>query len=172
MLGECRNPNCLLSHSRTPERVPHCGYFLRGSCTRAGCPFVHVRVDPQAPLCPDFAIGFCERGAECQMRHQFPVRMDMVTDGEAEEGEVAPARSGPAAAASAASATWPAALRAAAARPPAEDALAPAQDAEPACADEDAPPLLLMPPFVARALCENGLLRGRLADPAANVFTP
>lgn len=65
-LGE----ECLLSHSPTPERMPHCAHFQRGACTRPGCLYTHVKVSPDAVVCRDFAVhGYCGNGAQCKNRH-------------------------------------------------------------------------------------------------------
>ena len=73
----CTQPpgTCLLSHKRTPERVPHCVHFVRSGSCRNGdkCLYTHAeRISPQTPICRSFArLGWCDAGAGCERRHTW-----------------------------------------------------------------------------------------------------
>ncbi|ORY92833.1 hypothetical protein BCR35DRAFT_349148 [Leucosporidium creatinivorum] len=64
-----RSSTCLLSHSPSPHRSPHCLHFPH--CKRGDtCPYAHITVDRDAPVCRAFVeYGWCERGEDCKMRH-------------------------------------------------------------------------------------------------------
>lgn len=78
----CNQPAgmCPLSHTLSPQRVPHCVHYLRsGSRTcRNGdnCLYVHpgvsVDISQNSPVCLTFArVGWCSNGKECVQRHTF-----------------------------------------------------------------------------------------------------
>ncbi|KAH8322171.1 hypothetical protein KR059_006687 [Drosophila kikkawai] len=69
--GECSNPDCLLSHNVTLEKMPVCRYFLRGVCVREDCPYLHKKLSRKAGICIDFVRGYCPLAAECNKRHEF-----------------------------------------------------------------------------------------------------
>ncbi|KAI8393823.1 uncharacterized protein BYT42DRAFT_640945 [Radiomyces spectabilis] len=68
----CKKPagQCKLSHTPTPNIMPHCVHFQRGRCSNDDCPYPHVRVSPDAPICRAFATeGYCPKGLECPQKH-------------------------------------------------------------------------------------------------------
>ncbi|KAH8239627.1 hypothetical protein KR032_006050 [Drosophila birchii] len=69
--GECSNPDCLLSHNVSLEKMPVCRYFLRGVCVREDCPYLHKKLSRKAEICVDFVRGYCPLAAECKKRHEF-----------------------------------------------------------------------------------------------------
>ncbi|KAH8257280.1 hypothetical protein KR038_006530 [Drosophila bunnanda] len=69
--GDCSNPDCLLSHNISLEKMPVCRYFLRGVCVREDCPYLHKKLSSKAGICIDFVRGYCPLAAECNKRHEF-----------------------------------------------------------------------------------------------------
>ncbi|XP_020816110.1 zinc finger CCCH domain-containing protein 3 isoform X1 [Drosophila serrata] len=69
--GDCSNPDCLLSHNVSMEKMPVCRYFLRGVCVREDCPYLHKKLSRKAEICIDFVRGYCPLAAECNKRHEF-----------------------------------------------------------------------------------------------------
>ncbi|KAI9271639.1 hypothetical protein BDA99DRAFT_534127 [Phascolomyces articulosus] len=72
LLNRCRKSEaeCRLSHTPTPNIMPHCVHFQRGKCNNAECIWMHVRVRPDAPVCRSFAMeGYCPKGLECREKH-------------------------------------------------------------------------------------------------------
>ncbi|KAI8142618.1 hypothetical protein BJV82DRAFT_481636, partial [Fennellomyces sp. T-0311] len=70
--NRCRKPasECRLSHTPSPNIMPHCVHFQRGRCTNSECIFMHVRVRPDAAVCRAFAMeGYCSKGLECRDKH-------------------------------------------------------------------------------------------------------
>ncbi|KAG2219804.1 hypothetical protein INT45_001136 [Circinella minor] len=70
--NRCRKSetDCRLSHTPTPNIMPHCVHFQRGKCNNTDCIFMHVRVRPDAPVCRSFAMeGYCTKGLECREKH-------------------------------------------------------------------------------------------------------
>ncbi len=86
----CTKPpgTCLLSHDRTPNRVPHCMHYLSGECRYGdSCFYVHSDVlrDKMAAstsseqgggggvaFCPSFStFGWCDKGIECDKKHTW-----------------------------------------------------------------------------------------------------
>ncbi|XP_055609595.1 zinc finger CCCH domain-containing protein 3 [Uranotaenia lowii] len=69
--GECTNPDCLLSHNVSLEKMPVCHFFLEGRCDRNDCPYLHKKVSEKERICEDFLKGFCPLADKCQFRHEF-----------------------------------------------------------------------------------------------------
>ncbi|PWN40797.1 hypothetical protein IE81DRAFT_325184 [Ceraceosorus guamensis] len=76
--GGCKLPTgtCLLSHTPSEHRSPHCVHYLRSRTCRNGesCPYTHTQQisGPDAPICQDFSsLGWCERGIQCAERHTW-----------------------------------------------------------------------------------------------------
>ncbi|KAH8286155.1 hypothetical protein KR054_003270 [Drosophila jambulina] len=68
--GECSNPDCLLSHNVTLEKMPVCRYFLRAVCVREDCPYLHKKLSRKAEICIDFVRGYCPLAAEVSCQSQ------------------------------------------------------------------------------------------------------
>lgn len=72
----CTQPpgSCLLSHTPSPHRTPHCVHFLAGHCRYdEACRFLHVKgLDLEASPCRQFArLGWCDAGADCPHKHTW-----------------------------------------------------------------------------------------------------
>lgn len=67
--GLCHDPECLLSHELSSNKMPTCHFYLNGMCTKSDCPYLHVKLSADATVCVNFLKGYCENGENCLKRH-------------------------------------------------------------------------------------------------------